>query len=764
MRTPHKLAAILFADIAGYTAMMADNESLALEKLSIFKEQLNKALLVNSGRLVQYFGDGGLCTFESSIQAMECAIFLQKALGRGTLVPVRIGIHTGDVIYKEGNVYGDAVNIASRIESIGQPGTILVSSQVRNQVKSAGTFEFASLGMFDFKNVDEAIEVYALSNQGFTVPSKSKIEGKIKYDKGIKRLYLNKKKNGLVVLAAAITLVLIYQLWAKDFFTTWSLRSTLQDIAEDGLVIFNFENKTGDSIYNFIQCRVNTIMVNSLKEHKIKVNNYSTLCHGSQFINLVKNQIGPSRKMEQLVGSKFGLDGNLFKNGDDLIISARIFNTITNEHLHATEDIHIKGGNIDQGIRDLTRDILNYWLIKDDPIFSDDLPNPGWYEKYNKAITFIEKDYPKVLDIISECKRIDSTQFRPDFLALEVYEVEGKRALRDSLISYLEGKRDQLSSEEINLLNFRKALATFKYRLAYELFMNEYHLDPKNPYINYSAMAYAVKFVNKPEDAIKIGSEIPYQYLDFNDCFYCMDRTTLLARAQIELGLYDEAYNMLTYATDRELGSKDLGNMTLRIRALVRKGDEVRLNALLEKSKFQEYSPVRDYKYFLYWTASEFHINKDTVLAKKYSQQYFDLIGPNPTPSYQLRKAVLLTALEEIEEAEAILLNDDIQESYGGSSSYIYLLGHISARLGKNERANKCIAQLDSMMNEENRGSYSYYKSLIASGYNNKDSSYTYLKEALIYGKRFTIWQLQNELLLTSIKDSIGFKEIINNI
>ncbi len=180
MPTDHKLAAILFADIAGYTAMMQDNEKNALAVLNWFEEALEDIVPKHQGRIVKYFGDGCLLAFDSTSNSVDCAIALQKAFREPPLVPVRIGLHLGDVVFKNDNVFGDGVNIASRIESLGIPGSILLSKTIRDQIKNKAEFVLVSLGYFDFKNVSESMEIFALANDGLVVPVKEKMSGKLK--------------------------------------------------------------------------------------------------------------------------------------------------------------------------------------------------------------------------------------------------------------------------------------------------------------------------------------------------------------------------------------------------------------------------------------------------------------------------------------------------------------------------------------------------------------------------------------------------------
>jgi len=173
-----QLTAILFA--VGYTALMQSNEKEALANLQKFKIELEKSVPKNNGTIIQYYGDACLTTFSSAAEATQCALSLQNAFQIEPKVPVRIGLHSGEVVFKEGNVFGDAVNIASRIESMGVPGAILLSSSVRNQIKNKEEFTLAALGKFEFKNIEDAMTIYALTNDKLVVPKKENLKGKFK--------------------------------------------------------------------------------------------------------------------------------------------------------------------------------------------------------------------------------------------------------------------------------------------------------------------------------------------------------------------------------------------------------------------------------------------------------------------------------------------------------------------------------------------------------------------------------------------------------
>ncbi len=172
---------MVFADIAGYSAMMQTNETNALAVLDRFRTILEQAMNKQEGQIIQYYGDGALLAFDSALLSLQAAMSMQEQF-IAQEVPVRIGMHLGDVLYKNGNAFGSGVNIASRIESLGVPGSILLSKTIRDQVKNKPELELQSLGPFHFKNIAEPLEVFAVSKPVFVVPQAHQMQGKLQYN------------------------------------------------------------------------------------------------------------------------------------------------------------------------------------------------------------------------------------------------------------------------------------------------------------------------------------------------------------------------------------------------------------------------------------------------------------------------------------------------------------------------------------------------------------------------------------------------------
>src|SRR5687768_15504476 len=170
-----QLAAIMFTDMTGYTAMMHEDEKRAKGLRDKQRSTLEKCIPAFNGKLLQYYGDGSLSIFNSSFDAVKCAIQIQKELQKDPSVPHRIGIHSGDISYDGQGVYGDCVNVASRIESASVPGAVLMSDKVHDEIKNQKEIATISLGKYNFKNVKRQIEVFAVADDDLVIPSAAQL-------------------------------------------------------------------------------------------------------------------------------------------------------------------------------------------------------------------------------------------------------------------------------------------------------------------------------------------------------------------------------------------------------------------------------------------------------------------------------------------------------------------------------------------------------------------------------------------------------------
>jgi adenylate cyclase len=170
-----RLAAILAADVAGYSRLMGQDEEGTHERLKThLGELVNPKITEHRGRVVKNTGDGFLAEFQSVIDAVRCAVEVQRSMAdrepelpEDRRIRFRIGINLGDVIVEEHDVFGDGVNVAARLEALADPGGICVSRVVRDQVRDRLDCTFEDLGEQQVKNIARAVRVYTLGADRF---------------------------------------------------------------------------------------------------------------------------------------------------------------------------------------------------------------------------------------------------------------------------------------------------------------------------------------------------------------------------------------------------------------------------------------------------------------------------------------------------------------------------------------------------------------------------------------------------------------------
>ncbi|HEY7951914.1 MAG TPA: tetratricopeptide repeat protein [Solirubrobacteraceae bacterium] len=172
-----QLVAVMFTDMLGYTALIQTDELAAVAKRDRYMSAVERHHTACGGTIVQRLGDGSMSMFPSSLAAVRAAVAIQRELASQD-VPVRIGVHVGEVIVEPERLTGDAVNIASRIESFAVPGGVMLSDSARDQLKNRGDVGVVSLGRFRLKNVGRPMELYAVAADGLVVPDPRALEGK----------------------------------------------------------------------------------------------------------------------------------------------------------------------------------------------------------------------------------------------------------------------------------------------------------------------------------------------------------------------------------------------------------------------------------------------------------------------------------------------------------------------------------------------------------------------------------------------------------
>src|SRR6187549_667000 len=322
MPSTRQLAAILFTDIAGYTAMMQRHEQSAIKMVKHHRAVLEKTVKEFEGNVIEFYGDGSLCIFNSITKAMHCANSIQQQMQAEPPVPLRLGLHIGEVIYEDGKIMGDGVNIASRIQSLGLPGSILFSKEIFDKIRNHPEFKTVYLGRYRMKNVDEPMEVYALANDGLTIPAKEKIEGRV--------VDLTAKKNikvlrrWILVSAAAIVITLIVLLLPGML-----KNNSVFSGSDKSIAVLPFDNISNDTLQQYFSDGITEDIITQLS----KIADLKVISRTS--VMEYKHNKKNVKKIAEELGVATILEGSVRKEGDKVRITAQLINAKTDKHIWA---------------------------------------------------------------------------------------------------------------------------------------------------------------------------------------------------------------------------------------------------------------------------------------------------------------------------------------------------------------------------------------------------------------------------------------------
>jgi dienelactone hydrolase len=233
MATIRRLSAIMFTDIVGYTALMQQSESVAIKVRHKHRQVFEPITQQYGGKIIQYYGDGTLSIFDSAIAAVQCACAMQQQFLEEPAIPVRIGIHSGDILVSETEIIGDSVNLASRVESLGVAGSVLISEKVAEEIANQDELPAAYLGDFHFKNDRTKRKVYAVAVPGLKIPARQEMKGKLekqyKYPGLRAMLQPTRLKAVLMVVFLLFTLALLAFI-DRQLNIRWAKREALPEI------------------------------------------------------------------------------------------------------------------------------------------------------------------------------------------------------------------------------------------------------------------------------------------------------------------------------------------------------------------------------------------------------------------------------------------------------------------------------------------------------------------------------------------------------
>ena len=324
MSETRKIAAILVTDIVGYSRLAGADEDRILARLRALRSDLiDPTIALHRGRIVKRTGDGSLIEFRSVVDAVRCAIEVQNGMiERNADLPperrieFRVGIHLGDVVEEsDGDLMGDGVNIAARLEGIAQPGAICLSEDAYRQVSGRLDMAVADLGLTQLKNIERSIRVYSLQ---VGVPAQAK--------PATAKPPHPKRRSALALLAAGYALLLVLIGGGAWYFLPgsrlWPVERSVS-VAEPSIAVLPFDNLGGDEQASRLADGMTEDVITDLARYKdlLVIARNSTMTYKGKPVD--------ARQVAKDLKVRYVLAGSIQHQADQLRVTAELVDAAT---------------------------------------------------------------------------------------------------------------------------------------------------------------------------------------------------------------------------------------------------------------------------------------------------------------------------------------------------------------------------------------------------------------------------------------------------
>ena len=324
MPEKRQLAAIMFTDIVGYTALMGKDESAAYQLLKRNRAVQKPLIEKHGGKWLKEMGDGVLARFDSVSDIVHCAIQIQRACSAEEDLSLRIGIHLGEVIMEDGDVFGEGVNIASRIEPLAPAGGIYVSESVYRNIKNRQGIVTEFIREENLKNVDHPVRIYSV-NSDISEFSTSARDTKLDEPTVKKSGFYKKLIIGLVM--ATVMILIGYLVYDNIFTDTMTSEISETQEREKSIAVLPFTNMSGDPEQEYFSDGMMEEILNQLvKIEDLQVTSRTTAMR-------YKTTAKSLGEIAEELGVATILEGSVRKSGNQVRITVQLIDGKTDKHL-----------------------------------------------------------------------------------------------------------------------------------------------------------------------------------------------------------------------------------------------------------------------------------------------------------------------------------------------------------------------------------------------------------------------------------------------
>ncbi len=407
MSQSRQLVAIMFTDIVGYTTLMGNDEKNAFELLN--KSRLIQKPIIEqfNGRWIKELGDGVLASFNTVADAVHAAIKIQESCNAAKYFQLRIGIHLGDVVFENDDVFGDGVNIASRIQAIAKPGCIYVSEAVRNNVINKNDIDTEFVKTEHLKNVKEPVRIYQVKAEGIEAPKPvSSTSQKTESTESTTSKYKMTVLVAIAVLMAASGYFIYYSFQKTSKGNT---ESTIEEVLEKSIAVLPFVDMSPNHDQEYFSDGLSEELLNLLA----KIAELKVIGRTSSFSFKGKNE--DLRIIAMKLGVSHLLEGSVRKDGNKIRVTAQLIKATDGSHLWSeTYDRDLKEiFKLQDEISQAVVQQLKLKLLEAPASFSGNIEAYNLILQGNYFYDKLDKDnLAKAVDFYNQAIAIDSTNAR----------------------------------------------------------------------------------------------------------------------------------------------------------------------------------------------------------------------------------------------------------------------------------------------------------------------------------------------------------------
>jgi adenylate cyclase len=322
-----KLTTILSADVVGYSRLMEDNEEATIQTLNTYRNSMSTLIEQHSGRVVDMTGDNLMAEFSSVVDAVKCAVEIQKEIGeRNADLPedrrmlFRIGVNLGDIVEEGDRIYGDGVNIAARLEALAEDGGICISGTAYDQLKNKLELGYEYLGEHSVKNIAAPVRVYKVLMEPEAV-------GKIIGEKRKTRTLITIAAAAIILIGLAGWFLYIQQTKRIEPASVEKMAYPLPD--KPSIAVLPFDNLSGDPEQEYFSDGITEEIITALSI----VPNLFVIARNSSFT--YKGKPVKVQQVSEELGVRYVLEGSVRKAEDKVRITAQLIDAISGHHLWA---------------------------------------------------------------------------------------------------------------------------------------------------------------------------------------------------------------------------------------------------------------------------------------------------------------------------------------------------------------------------------------------------------------------------------------------